>query len=192
MVLVQHNKQHHKKNCSIAFISKITFYADFVVISQESSLRRRFSGRRLSSPENLHPSLETTLSIISRTISLLVLIWFFRDLCFVYSLAIQTSVTALWWLYNLARFPDVQEKIYQEIQSVVGTDGEVTPHNLTKLHYLKASLKESLRQTFVKSTQYKLTFDLFALFSFLCCFLPLFPFFVLFHHRALTMFNSVA
>ncbi|XP_073228660.1 cytochrome P450 27C1-like [Porites lutea] len=58
-----------------------------------------------------------------------------------------TSVTALWWLYNLARFPHVQEKIYEEIQSVVGIDGEVTPHNLAKLHYLKASLKESLRLT---------------------------------------------
>ena len=45
----------------------------------------------------------------------------------------------------MARFPDVQEKIYEEIQSVVGIDGEVTPHNLAKLHYLKASLKESLR-----------------------------------------------
>ena len=37
----------------------------------------------------------------------------------------------------MARFPQVQEKIYEEIQSVVGIDGEVTPHNLAKLHYLK-------------------------------------------------------
>lgn len=57
----------------------------------------------------------------------------------------QTSSTIVWWLYNLARFPHVQQKLYQEIESVIGIDDDVTPKHLTKLHYLKASLKESMR-----------------------------------------------
>ena len=57
----------------------------------------------------------------------------------------QTSNTTLWWLYNLARFPEVQEKLYQDLESVLGNDEEVTPEHLTKLPYLKACLKESMR-----------------------------------------------
>ena len=58
---------------------------------------------------------------------------------------VQTSNVTLWWLYNLARFPAVQEKVYQEIRSVLGNDGDVTPQRLAKLRYLKACLKESMR-----------------------------------------------
>ena len=57
----------------------------------------------------------------------------------------QTSGTILWWLYNLARFPHVQEKLYQEIESVVGKHDDITPKHLAKLHYLKSCLKESMR-----------------------------------------------
>ena len=58
---------------------------------------------------------------------------------------LQTANTVLWWLYNLARFPHLQEKLYQEVKSVVGKHGDVTPRHLTKLPYLKAYLKESMR-----------------------------------------------
>ena len=57
----------------------------------------------------------------------------------------QTSNTILWLLYNLARFPDVQEKLYQEVEGVMGKDGDVTAENLAKLPYLKACLKDSMR-----------------------------------------------
>ena len=57
----------------------------------------------------------------------------------------QISNSVLWWLYNLARFPEVQEKLYQEIESVLGEDDDVTPKHLAKLSYLKACLKESMR-----------------------------------------------
>ncbi|XP_073228382.1 1,25-dihydroxyvitamin D(3) 24-hydroxylase, mitochondrial-like [Porites lutea] len=56
-----------------------------------------------------------------------------------------TSSATLWWLYNLARFPEVQENLYQEIQSVLGKDDDVLPSHLAKLRYLKACLKESMR-----------------------------------------------
>lgn len=62
-----------------------------------------------------------------------------------FDFSVQTSNATLWWLYNLARFPTVQEKVYQEINSVLGNDGDVTPQHLAKLHYLKACLKESMR-----------------------------------------------
>jgi len=49
-------------------------------------------------------------------------------------------------LYFLARNPDKQEKLRDEILSVVGPKGtSVTPEALNELRYLKASIKESLR-----------------------------------------------
>ena len=57
----------------------------------------------------------------------------------------QTGSTLLWFLYNLARFPDVQEKLFQEIDGVVGKNSTVTTQNISKLSYLKACLKESMR-----------------------------------------------
>ena len=57
----------------------------------------------------------------------------------------QTANSVVWWLYNLARFPRVQEKLYQEIESVVRKDEDVTTQHLAKLPYLKACLKESMR-----------------------------------------------
>ena len=57
----------------------------------------------------------------------------------------QTSNTVLWLLYNLAQFPDVQEKLYQEVESVIGKDGDATADNLAKLPYLKACFKDSMR-----------------------------------------------
>jgi len=66
---------------------------------------------------------------------------------------VDTSAnTILWLLYNLARFPDVQGKLYEEVASVVGKDGDVTPKNIAKLPYLKACVKESARLTPVLGT----------------------------------------
>ena len=59
---------------------------------------------------------------------------------------LQTATSALWLLYNLARHPEVQENLYQEVTSVVGKDGDVSPGGLAKLSYLKACVKESARR----------------------------------------------
>ena len=56
-----------------------------------------------------------------------------------------TSTTCLWLLYELARHPSVQEKLYEELVSVFGRDGEVTRTNIQRLSYIKAILKESGR-----------------------------------------------
>ncbi|KAH9311236.1 hypothetical protein KI387_026271, partial [Taxus chinensis] len=65
-----------------------------------------------------------------------------------------TAVTLSWFLYMLCKYPRVQDKIVQEIISVV-EDTEcteistfthcLTPEVLEKLHYLHASLSETLR-----------------------------------------------
>ncbi|XP_070566065.1 1,25-dihydroxyvitamin D(3) 24-hydroxylase, mitochondrial-like [Ptychodera flava] len=56
-----------------------------------------------------------------------------------------TSNSTLWCLYELARHPEVQEKLFEEIERVI-PEGEVpnTTH-INKMPYLKASIKETLR-----------------------------------------------
>lgn len=50
-------------------------------------------------------------------------------------------------MYHLARNPEIQEKIYQEVYHILGEDGDVTSGSLAKLSYLKACYKESARLT---------------------------------------------
>ena len=46
-------------------------------------------------------------------------------------------MSSLWCLYNLARHPEVQEKLHQEVISVLGEDGDVTAGSVAKMSYLK-------------------------------------------------------
>ena len=62
---------------------------------------------------------------------------------------LKTSNTTAWVLYHLARNPEIQEKLYQEIYRILGKDGDVTTGTLPKLSYLKACVKESARQVHV-------------------------------------------
>uniref|UniRef100_A0A2A4JGQ9 Cytochrome P450 n=1 Tax=Heliothis virescens TaxID=7102 RepID=A0A2A4JGQ9_HELVI len=46
----------------------------------------------------------------------------------------------------MAKYPDVQDKVYQELQDVFGdSDRPVTPEDLPRLKYLEAVIKETLR-----------------------------------------------
>ena len=58
---------------------------------------------------------------------------------------LQTSYTLAWCLYNLARNPEVQEKLRSEVQSVVGSDEMVTPAHIHRMPYLRDCFKESHR-----------------------------------------------
>lgn len=62
---------------------------------------------------------------------------------------LKTSYTTLWTLYHLARNPEIQEILYQEISSILGEHGDATAGSLAKLSYLKACAKESARQVHV-------------------------------------------
>ncbi|PIK34440.1 putative cytochrome P450 10 [Apostichopus japonicus] len=54
-----------------------------------------------------------------------------------------TSSTFSFIIYNLAKNPECQEKVYEEISRVVLPDEPVTPEVLQMLPYLKACVKES-------------------------------------------------
>ena len=66
-------------------------------------------------------------------------------LFFMTTLSLQTSYTLAWCLYNLARNPEVQEKLRSEVQSVMGSDEMVTPAHIQRMPYLRDCFKESLR-----------------------------------------------
>jgi cytochrome P450 family 12 len=49
-------------------------------------------------------------------------------------------------MYQLALNPDKQEKLYQEIDTVLpNSDSHLTAENIETLSYLKAVIKETLR-----------------------------------------------
>jgi len=58
----------------------------------------------------------------------------------------DTTSTALTWALNCLRaYPDIQEKVYNEIQSVIGLDKIPTYEDLDKLTYLDCFIQEVLR-----------------------------------------------
>ncbi|KAK8744763.1 hypothetical protein OTU49_000603, partial [Cherax quadricarinatus] len=57
-----------------------------------------------------------------------------------------TSHTLGFAMYLLARNPEVQTRLQEEVDTVLGDHkGPLTHHHLAKLHYLKAVIKESMR-----------------------------------------------
>ena len=62
-----------------------------------------------------------------------------------YYLASQTSNATIWTLYCLAKFPEAQDALYQEICKVLPFKGQITPEKIAELPYVKACLKETFR-----------------------------------------------
>jgi len=50
-----------------------------------------------------------------------------------------------YFLYEMGLNQDVQEKIYQEVNSLVKLNEQITEDHLAKLKYLKYSVKENFR-----------------------------------------------
>ena len=48
-------------------------------------------------------------------------------------------------LYSLATNPEVQEKLRREVQDVVGKEEVVTPQHIQDMHYLRDTIKETMR-----------------------------------------------
>ena len=47
--------------------------------------------------------------------------------------------------YSLGRNPDVQERLREEVRRVVGEDAVVTPQHIQDMHYLRDTIKETMR-----------------------------------------------
>ena len=59
---------------------------------------------------------------------------------------VDTTATAIHYLlYDLGTNLHIQDKLYEEINQVVGQSSEITEEHLNKLKYLKCVVKESLR-----------------------------------------------
>ncbi|XP_077979518.1 1,25-dihydroxyvitamin D(3) 24-hydroxylase, mitochondrial-like [Glandiceps talaboti] len=56
-----------------------------------------------------------------------------------------TSNGLLWVLYHLANQPEIQQKLYEEVNRVVPKGERPTYKHITEMSYLKAVLKESMR-----------------------------------------------
>lgn len=56
-----------------------------------------------------------------------------------------TTSTISFTLYNLAKYPEIQKKVYEEICEVLGDKDSHTMQDLNKLRYLENVIKESLR-----------------------------------------------
>lgn len=57
----------------------------------------------------------------------------------------STGNALCFFLYNLAKNPDKQEKLADEINQTIGNGEDITMENLEQLSYLKACLRESFR-----------------------------------------------
>eukprot|EP01087_Luapelamoeba_hula_P024519 TRINITY_DN935_c0_g1_i4.p1 TRINITY_DN935_c0_g1~~TRINITY_DN935_c0_g1_i4.p1 ORF type:complete len:642 (-),score=103.38 TRINITY_DN935_c0_g1_i4:30-1955(-) len=62
------------------------------------------------------------------------------------SAGVDTTANSLTFaLYHLGKNQDVQEKLYQEVSSVIGDGADVTAAKLRKMNYLKNTVTESMR-----------------------------------------------
>ena len=59
--------------------------------------------------------------------------------------------TCLVSLYYLANNPQVQEKLCNEVETVVGSDKMVTHAHISKMLYLRSCVKETLRYSIANS-----------------------------------------
>ena len=71
--------------------------------------------------------------------------WYFIFNIYSYISHSQTSNTMQWVLYELARRPEIQKRLYDEVSSVIPSGERCTYQHLQHLPYLKAIIKEVLR-----------------------------------------------
>ena len=58
-----------------------------------------------------------------------------------------TVISTQWLWYHLAKHPEVQDRVCEEVLSVVGDNPIITTEQYNQLHYIKLCMKESMRLT---------------------------------------------
>ena len=69
-------------------------------------------------------------------------------------LIMQTSNQAAFLLYYMAKNPEAQEELYQQIRSVLGDRTQPTSEDLSKIPYLKGCIMETFRYSQLRMKQY--------------------------------------
>ena len=64
---------------------------------------------------------------------------------FVILICLQTSHAITFMLHELAKYPKVQEKLHQEVVSVLGRKGLPSDKDMQSLPYVTACMREALR-----------------------------------------------
>lgn len=62
-----------------------------------------------------------------------------------FSFCLQTSHAVTFMLHELAKYPNVQEKLHQEVISVLGRKGLPSDKDMQSLPYVTACMREALR-----------------------------------------------
>ena len=70
-----------------------------------------------------------------------------------------TVKTTQWFWYNLSKHPIVQDKLHDELHSVIKDSPVITVEHFNKLHYMKMCMKESMRITPSVSAHFRLLPD---------------------------------
>ena len=60
-------------------------------------------------------------------------------------LSLQTALVLFNNMYNLAKYPDKQETLYQDIMTHAPPDETLSQDAITKMTYMKAVMKETFR-----------------------------------------------
>ncbi|XP_050392399.1 cytochrome P450 27C1 isoform X2 [Patella vulgata] len=60
----------------------------------------------------------------------------------------STAKNLGWNLYHLANNKDKQDRLYEEIKNILGTEREIKAEHINKMSYLQSCLKETFRLTF--------------------------------------------
>ena len=73
--------------------------------------------------------------VVNKTLLVFIPLWY----------QLQTTNTAAFVMYQLAKHPEMQEEAHKEVLSVVGRDGAIDDTALQKMPYIKSCLKETMR-----------------------------------------------
>ena len=69
-----------------------------------------------------------------------------KNILFTLAFFLKTSVAASSTIYQLAKNPDKQQKLYKELKSIFPTsEAEINQTALEQMPYLRACVKETLR-----------------------------------------------